>query len=632
MLPPNARSTPMCPGALRATPRAVPTVRPSPAPTRRTARWGDMPVRAPSDLAKDWWQRWPGLLLAELDAFAAKGATTSIVHQDKGILLLEIIWPRDGESLKLRVGYSPLHPYFRPRVAAPDLHQLRHRSAADGGLCLLAQGNGLWSPSERVADLIAIQLDRIFEVNALREAGDWEGAAEVEENAPDPLLAHYSGSSEDGSAVLFPGNQGLPRTPAGHAHFLLNWRSDDKRQGLFEAVLERCTPLIGPWMAQPFDLPGRLAKADRIEARWVRLNVPAKASPEELLALAEARIENLSLGDRRYAALKAPAAADFFITAVLFEDELKYGPDGVDETLLFIVSRRAKPRAMPQSRFVRGFRIDDYRTERLPVARALKDKSVLLLGCGGIGSFVGIDLARAGIGKLALLDFDVLEPGNSVRWPLGRPFWGLDKAAALFWFLKSNYPWTEVTPWRSRIGETISDPAEIPAMPANPREQLEQLVRAADVVIDATASDECQLAVAALCRDLGKPLVVGYATEGVAGGVVARFRPARPGCLVCLHDHWSAGAIPLPPIDADGSLVPLGCNAPTFTGGAFDLQEVSLEIVRSAIGLLAPDERDVGDWDWSSLALVDGKRRCLPTWEHGIIAPVPECPCGEQQQ
>lgn len=584
-------------------------------------------MTAPSDIAKDWWQRWPSLLPAELDAFAANGATVEIVHQDKGILLLNVDWPRLDVVIKLNVGYSPLHPYFRPRVAAPDLLHQRHRNGADGGLCLLAQGNGQWCPSERVADLIALQLERIFKVNALRESEDWTAAAAVEENVPDPLSAYFSVMSEAGSAVLYPGRP-MPGTPAGPAEFLVHWRSEETN-GIFEAVLARSPPLAGPWLAKPFDLPNRTTKANQSIGRWVRLTVPATTSADAMLTQVEAQIDKLAMADRRYAALKVPPDALFYLTAVLFDDELEYGPGGTSESLLFIVTRRASHTGPLQSRFVRGYRIDDRLTERLPVAAALKSKNVLLLGCGGIGSFVATELARAGLSKLQLVDFDVLEPGNTVRWPLGRPFWGLEKVSALFWFLKANYPWTEVTPWQFRIGETVTDLAQLKELPANPRDQLQKLIGEVDLVVDTTASDECQLAVAALCRDLGKPLVTGYATEGLAGGIVARFRPDRAGCFLCLQHHWSEGTIPLPPIDAHGSIVPLGCNKPTFTGGAFDLQEISLEVVRSAIGLLAPDVRDPGDWDWSSVALVSGDARCLPTWDHGRIEARPDCDCAK---
>jgi hypothetical protein len=50
-----------------------------------------------------------------------------------------------------------------------------------------------------------------------------------------------------------------------------------------------------------------------------------------------------------------------------------------------------------------------------PGASALADKSVAVVGCGAVGSFVAEGLARAGLGSLTLQDGDVLRPGNLIR-------------------------------------------------------------------------------------------------------------------------------------------------------------------------------------------------------------------------
>jgi molybdopterin/thiamine biosynthesis adenylyltransferase len=47
--------------------------------------------------------------------------------------------------------------------------------------------------------------------------------------------------------------------------------------------------------------------------------------------------------------------------------------------------------------------------------KKLKDKHVVIVGCGGIGNIVGIQLATAGIGKLTLIDFDFIEISNLTR-------------------------------------------------------------------------------------------------------------------------------------------------------------------------------------------------------------------------
>lgn len=157
------------------------------------------------------------------------------------------------------------------------------------------------------------------------------------------------------------------------------------------------------------------------------------------------------------------------------------------------------------------------------------------------------------------------------------------------------------------------------------------LLRQADVVVDASASTEMQLALAHYCKRIGVPYVVGYATQGVAGGVVARFLPDGEGCFVCLNEHWKDGRIPQPREDESGVVIPVGCNAPTFTGGGFDLQEVSLEIVRTAVGLLSDGKYDPGAWSVAVLTLrnEDGSRT-LPRWEAHPCPPHSKC-CGARR-
>src|SRR5437588_10263537 len=59
--------------------------------------------------------------------------------------------------------------------------------------------------------------------------------------------------------------------------------------------------------------------------------------------------------------------------------------------------------------------------------RKLLDTSVLLLGAGGLGSPAGMYLAAAGIGRIGIVDFDVVDASNLQRQllhgtdDLGRP-------------------------------------------------------------------------------------------------------------------------------------------------------------------------------------------------------------------
>jgi hypothetical protein len=158
--------------------------------------------------------------------------------------------------------------------------------------------------------------------------------------------------------------------------------------------------------------------------------------------------------------------------------------------------------------------------------------------------------------------------------------------------------------------------------------KLISMIAEADIIIDTAASSEIQHALTYYANEHGKTCIVANATFGAAGGLVARFRPETKGCWVCLQERLRDGSIIKPMVDQSGEVLPVGCNEPTFTGGGFDLQEVSLEVVRSAIGILSGGAYDPGGWDVAIVDLMDAdRRRTLPNWRHYPLEPHPTC-CG----
>mgnify|MGYP002629107241 CR=1 FL=1 len=51
----------------------------------------------------------------------------------------------------------------------------------------------------------------------------------------------------------------------------------------------------------------------------------------------------------------------------------------------------------------------------LQIKEKLKDKIVGIAGCGGLGSNCAVALARVGVGKLIIVDFDIIEESNLNR-------------------------------------------------------------------------------------------------------------------------------------------------------------------------------------------------------------------------
>ncbi len=133
---------------------------------------------------------------------------------------------------------------------------------------------------------------------------------------------------------------------------------------------------------------------------------------------------------------------------------------------------------------------------------------VLVVGAGGLGSTVLPLLAGAGVGRLRVIDPDVVEETNLHRQilfrqgDLGRP-----KAAVAAEALSALNPDCRVSPLVARLDPVLAR-SEVPA---------------ADLVVDAADSFAVSYALSDLCHGAGKPLISAsvLARQGYAGGFCA---------------------------------------------------------------------------------------------------------------
>ena len=78
------------------------------------------------------------------------------------------------------------------------------------------------------------------------------------------------------------------------------------------------------------------------------------------------------------------------------------------------------------------------------IAKKLKKAKVCILGLGGLGSNVAVLLARAGIGYLKLVDFDVVEASNLNRQQYRISHIGIKKTEAIKIIIKEINPFVEI--------------------------------------------------------------------------------------------------------------------------------------------------------------------------------------------
>ena len=160
--------------------------------------------------------------------------------------------------------------------------------------------------------------------------------------------------------------------------------------------------------------------------------------------------------------------------------------------------------------------------------RRLKASSVLLVGAGGLGSPLALYLAAAGVGRIGIVDFDIVDASNLQRQVLhGTASIGTPKLASARARLLDLNPLVRVDTYETHLTS------------GNALEILAQY----DVVADGTDNFPTRYLVNDACVLLGKPNVYGsiFRFEGQASVFDARTGP----CYRCLYpDPPPPGLVP----------------------------------------------------------------------------------------
>jgi adenylyltransferase/sulfurtransferase len=149
--------------------------------------------------------------------------------------------------------------------------------------------------------------------------------------------------------------------------------------------------------------------------------------------------------------------------------------------------------------------------------RRLKNGSVLLIGAGGLGSPAALYLAAAGVGRIGLVDFDVVDESNLQRQILHDTTWvGKSKLESARARLSALNPHLRIELYPTALS---SDNALV-------------LLEDYDVVVDGTDNFETRYLTNDACYLLKKPNVYGsiFRFEGQA----SVFWPDRGPCYRCL--------------------------------------------------------------------------------------------------
>ena len=151
----------------------------------------------------------------------------------------------------------------------------------------------------------------------------------------------------------------------------------------------------------------------------------------------------------------------------------------------------------------------------------LTDKSILLVGCGSVGSELALRLTSAGVGRLTVSDPDKLSEENLYRHTLSVNDIGRLKTEALAVEIAQKHLWAEVTHWCKRL-EELREPT---------------VLQGFDLIVIAVGSPNVERAFAEYCSQ--KPIdvpVINCWLEGYGiGGHATLVVPGTKGCWHCAY-------------------------------------------------------------------------------------------------
>jgi integrative and conjugative element protein (TIGR02256 family) len=287
---------------------------------------------------------------------------------------------------------------------------------------------------------------------------------------------------------------------------------------------------------------------------------------------------------------------------------------------------------------LRGARVSAFRTHPLvrpqlelrntgQVPQELREKSILVIGCGALGGDVALTLAKAGTGRLVLVDLDFIRPGNVVRHVSPLVTVGMKKVDAVRHQIWQHNPFVNVEVKHQSATRDLAD--------------LEELLRDCDLAVSTVADENTEMVINEAAVRMGRTVIYGRALRAGSAARIFRVRPECDACKRCLSfyrrdreagedcgahtdvPHW----VPLP--DAADEVIGRECGNPILAGSAADLR-IAADFTRAIL-----DELGAGT-AWNTLIW---SREALPATDaafrepYGVLRqsfpPHPDCTvCG----
>lgn len=168
---------------------------------------------------------------------------------------------------------------------------------------------------------------------------------------------------------------------------------------------------------------------------------------------------------------------------------------------------------MEKTRYERHFLLDGFGYEE---QKKLSNAKVLIVGVGGLGSPVAMYLASAGIGKIGLIDADVVDVTNLQRQII---------------HIESSVGVEKVVSAKQRIEQLNSEIEVVTYSFFFDKDNAESLVNDYDFIVDCADNNPTKFLINDVCVKLNKPFCHGSITE--FSGRVFTHLPST-ACYRCL--------------------------------------------------------------------------------------------------
>lgn len=193
----------------------------------------------------------------------------------------------------------------------------------------------------------------------------------------------------------------------------------------------------------------------------------------------------------------------------------------------------------------------EYLFNRIGQKNFNKNKNVLVIGAGSLGSYIISELPKIGVNKITIYDNDAFSVENTMRHQLGSFYQGYNKALAMKFHLEYNYPQLIVNIKSEKFLEKKLD---------------EYSLEKFDLIIVTTGGTDFLLRLNKQFKSIGLGTTVIY-TWIEANGVGVHALPmdyARRGCFQCLYTGGEKNKAHYGSRNLDVTIIGTGC------GGVFN--------------------------------------------------------------